>query len=163
MGVFSSGNIEAIKGGAIMALGCSIAYVLIGKLIGMSSIIGALARCKVDQFFKTKMALLSGILFATGVIYTFSNLQNKYLSVNRQKPEVYLVAGFLVGFGTRMAGGCTSGHGLLGLPRLSLKSVVAVLTFLSVAILTATFHLEKYIPTIGLNVLDIKIMPKLSN
>ncbi|CAN0345630.1 unnamed protein product, partial [Scytosiphon promiscuus] len=42
----------------------------------------------------------------------------------------YVVAGFLVGLGTRLGNGCTSGHGLCGLPRLSRRSIVAVLTFL---------------------------------
>lgn len=161
--LFSSGSIEAIKGGAIMSAACVLAYVLIGKLIGMSSILAAFAKCFIDSFFKSKVALLSGIMFATGLIYLFSDLQHKYQSANRQKPEVYLVAGFLVGFGTRMAGGCTSGHGLLGLPRLSPKSIVAVVTFLSVAILTATFHLENYIPSIGLDALNVNFLGKFDN
>ncbi|CAN0193969.1 unnamed protein product, partial [Hapterophycus canaliculatus] len=43
----------------------------------------------------------------------------------------YVVAGFLVGLGTRLGNGCTSGHGLCGLPRLSRRSIVATLTFLT--------------------------------
>lgn len=49
-----------------------------------------------------------------------------------------IIAGLLVGFGTRMANGCTSGHGVCGLGRLSLRSLVAVLTFMTTAI-TTTF------------------------
>ena len=52
-----------------------------------------------------------------------------------------LVAGVLVGFGTRMGNGCTSGHGVCGLGRLSLRSLVAVLTFMATAIVT-TFVLR---------------------
>jgi uncharacterized membrane protein YedE/YeeE len=47
-----------------------------------------------------------------------------------------LVAGFLVGFGARVAGGCTSGHGVCGLPRFSIRSIIATLTFMGVAALT---------------------------
>lgn len=57
-----------------------------------------------------------------------------------------LVAGFLVGFGTQFASGCTSGHGLCGLPRLSLRSFGAVMIFLITGIITATFNIPKLIP-----------------
>jgi hypothetical protein len=50
----------------------------------------------------------------------------------------YAVAGLLVGFGTKMGNGCTSGHGLCGLPRFSIRSIVAVCTFLTTAIAIAT-------------------------
>ena len=50
----------------------------------------------------------------------------------------FIISGFLVGFGTKLSNGCTSGHGLCGLPRLSLRSLSAVLVFLSTAIATNT-------------------------
>ena len=53
-----------------------------------------------------------------------------------------LIAGLLVGIGTQMGSGCTSGHGLCGLPRLSLRSLIAVLIFLITGIITATFNLS---------------------
>lgn len=55
----------------------------------------------------------------------------------------YALAGFLVGFGTKLGNGCTSGHGLCGIPRFSPCSIVAVLTFLSTAIAigTISYHL----------------------
>jgi uncharacterized membrane protein YedE/YeeE len=54
-----------------------------------------------------------------------------------------VLAGFLVGFGTRMGGGCTSGHGVCGLGRLSLRSLVAVITFMTTGFITVfvTRHL----------------------
>ncbi|MBD3559854.1 YeeE/YedE family protein, partial [Planktothrix sp. FACHB-1355] len=51
-------------------------------------------------------------------------------------PWAMIIGGFLVGFGTRMGSGCTSGHGVCGLGRLSMRSLVAVLTFMITAILT---------------------------
>jgi uncharacterized protein len=56
------------------------------------------------------------------------------------------IAGSLVGIGTTLGSGCTSGHGLCGMARLSLRSICAVLTFLSVGIITATFNLSSLIP-----------------
>ena len=51
----------------------------------------------------------------------------------------FLIGGFLVGFGTKLGNGCTSGHGLCGMPRLSIRSWVAVIIFFSVALFTANF------------------------
>lgn len=59
-----------------------------------------------------------------------------------------MIAGFLVGFGTQMGSGCTSGHGLCGLSRLSLRSICAVLIFLITGIITATFEISKLIPPV---------------
>ncbi|HIK45562.1 MAG TPA: YeeE/YedE family protein, partial [Leptolyngbyaceae cyanobacterium M65_K2018_010] len=58
-------------------------------------------------------------------------------------PLTMVVAGFLVGFGTRMGNGCTSGHGVCGLGRLSVRSLVAVLTFMGTGVITVfvTRHL----------------------
>jgi uncharacterized membrane protein YedE/YeeE len=56
------------------------------------------------------------------------------------------VAGFLVGLGTELANGCTSGHGLCGMPRFSVRSFLSVIAFLVTAIATATFSLKSYIP-----------------
>lgn len=59
-----------------------------------------------------------------------------------------IVAGALVGFGTDLSNGCTSGHGLCGMPRLSIRSFTSVLLFLSTAVLTGTYSLSSYIPEI---------------
>lgn len=50
------------------------------------------------------------------------------------------LSGFFVGFGTKMGNGCTSGHGVCGLPRLSIRSFVAVCTFMGMGFITATFR-----------------------
>ena len=57
-----------------------------------------------------------------------------------------IVAGALVGFGTDLSNGCTSGHGLCGMPRLSIRSFASVLVFLSTAVITGTYSLSSYIP-----------------
>ncbi len=59
-----------------------------------------------------------------------------------------MIAGGLVGVGTTLGSGCTSGHGLCGMARLSIRSICAVLTFLIVGIITATLDLSSFIPAI---------------
>jgi uncharacterized membrane protein YedE/YeeE len=59
-----------------------------------------------------------------------------------------VIAGGLVGVGTTLGSGCTSGHGLCGMARLSIRSICAVLTFLIVGIITATLDLSSFIPAI---------------
>lgn len=71
------------------------------------------------------------------------------------------VAGLLVGLGTELSNGCTSGHGLCGLPRFSLRSFLAVLFFLCTAIATATFSVKSHIPDLPfkVSVLDKLTIP----
>jgi uncharacterized membrane protein YedE/YeeE len=102
-----------------------------------------------DNDYKHKLALLAGILFASGFAYTFMELREPFISKVEDSPMVYLLSGFLVGLGTRLSGGCTSGHGLCGLPRLSPRSITAVFVFLIAGIITASYHLKQYIPSLG--------------
>lgn len=70
-----------------------------------------------------------------GVLYEYG-LASQPTPKSTFAPVAMIIGGFLVGFGTRMGSGCTSGHGVCGLGRLSLRSLVAVLTFLTTAIIT---------------------------
>lgn len=65
-----------------------------------------------------------------------------------------MLGGLLVGVGTRLANGCTSGHGVCGLPRFSLRSLVAVIIFMIVAIITATIRF--YYPYFNQNDINIQ-------
>lgn len=98
------------------------------------------------------------MLFASGVFFDTFGYGSAYSSINfvpfGSKQNIvagtsfvgFAVAGLLVGFGTKLANGCTSGHGLCGLARLSLRSLVAVATFLFLAIAIATVN---YYLTLG--------------
>lgn len=70
-----------------------------------------------------------------------------------------IVAGLLVGLGTELSNGCTSGHGLCGMPRLSVRSLTAVVVFLSTAIATATFSLKSLIPDLWIPALNSLSIP----
>ena len=70
-----------------------------------------------------------------GVLYEYG-LASQPTPTATLTPWAMIIGGFLVGFGTRMGSGCTSGHGVCGLGRLSMRSLVAVITFMITAILT---------------------------
>ena len=82
-----------------------------------------------------RLAFLAGIVLSAVLYMVFVG----DLQVQTQMGSGWLiVAGLLVGFGTRLGSGCTSGHGVAGLSRLSPRSIVATLTFMGAAVLTTT-------------------------
>jgi Predicted transporter component len=121
--------LPALAGG--MLIGCSAVMLLLlnGRIAGISGIVGRLAQ---GVGLTTNLAFVLGLLLGPLA----------YLLVLGAWPEVeiragwplIIVAGLLVGFGSRMGSGCTSGHGVLGLARLSPRSMVAVATFLTAGV-----------------------------
>jgi len=123
--------LSALIGGALIGVSASLYWTLNGRIAGISGILsGALLNDGQERW--VRLMFLLG-LFAAGVGFA--------LFTNRvPAPTLPLLplafAGLFVGFGTRMSGGCTSGHGVCGLSRLSVRSLVAVLTFMVAAALT---------------------------
>ncbi len=130
----------ALAGGIVIGLAATLLLWLNGRVAGVSGILnGVLFQKRGDVSWR--MMFLLGLVGAAGVYMTF--VPGAPLP-RTEFPRVGLVAaGLLVGFGTRMGNGCTSGHGVCGLGRLSMRSLVAVLTFMATAIATtfATRHL----------------------
>lgn len=121
----------SLAGGVLIGAAATLFLWLNGRLAGVSSMIGNLL------FSKERIGyalFLSGIVNGAFLFHLLGGTP----PVPRPDFPVWLlgIAGVLVGAGTSMAHGCTSGHGVCGLGRLSLRSLVATLTFLSVAILT---------------------------
>ena len=95
------------------------------------------------------MSIVGGMLVAAGIFFDifgygtyngFTPFGPEYQIVDYTSYVGYAIGGLLVGFGTKLGNGCTSGHGLCGLPRFSIRSIVAVITFLSTAIAIATLN-----------------------
>ena len=115
----------ALLGGALIGLAASLYWTLNARIAGISGIVsGALFERGRERWVRVAFLLglvLSGLAFALG-------------SARVPAPGLPLVplaiAGLLVGFGTRLSGGCTSGHGVCGLSRFSSRSLLAVLTFM---------------------------------
>ena len=131
--------IPAFLGGSLIGLAVAIFFIFNGRLIGISGI--------ASNFLNSKDNKLDNFLFLVGliigpIVYKIFSQQEINISISN---SFYLlaVAGLLVGVGTRVGGGCTSGHGISGISRFSLRSIVATATFMIVAILT--FYLERLI------------------
>jgi hypothetical protein len=103
-----------------------------GRIAGISGIVnGAIAFAKEGVW---RWMFIIGLLLG-GLLYEYG-LASQPTPTSTFAPWDMLIGGFLVGFGTRMGSGCTSGHGVCGLGRLSIRSLVAVITFLTTAIIT---------------------------
>lgn len=125
--------LSALLGGMLIGLSATLLLLFNGRIAGVSGIVAGLLR-------RPSRALQENALFALGLLLgpplywlVFSVWP---LSRIEASMPLLLLAGLLVGFGTRLGSGCTSGHGVCGLARLSLRSLVAVLIFLSCAMLT---------------------------
>ena len=129
----SSSWLFALVGGALIGAGGALLLVTHGRIAGISGVVGSLlSRTAPDRAWR--LAFLGGLL-AAGLVGSLVSPGLVGASV-RSLPLV-IVAGLLVGFGTRLGSGCTSGHGVCGLSRLSTRSLVAVATFMTTGMLTA--------------------------
>lgn len=131
--------IPALVGGALIGLSASLLLLFHGRIAGISGIIGQMLRANVpDRAFR--FAFLLGLL-AAGLAARFLKPELLGAPVTGNM-AVLAGAGLLVGYGTRLGGGCTSGHGVCGLSRLSLRSLVATLTFMATGFATTyvTLH-----------------------
>ena len=123
---------SALIGGAIIGLAVVIFFLFNGRLVGISGI----AANALNQ----KERRIDNILFLVGLIigpilYVLISNKEINISISNSLP-LLIVAGLLVGIGTRISGGCTSGHGISGIGRFSLRSIIATITFMVVGILT---------------------------
>lgn len=124
--------LAALAGGVLIGLSASVLLLLNGRIAGISGIVTGLARRPGAGDRAWRVAFLLGLM-ASGA------LAMHLLGQSAQSPAprpMLLLAGLLVGFGTSMGNGCTSGHGVCGLGRLSKRSLVAVVTFMGAAIAT---------------------------
>ena len=123
--------LAAIGGGALIGASASLLLLVHGRIAGISGLLGELLRTGGDAR-TTRVAFLLGLL-AAGVVAAIA-----YPSAVGASPvalPLVALAGLLVGFGTRLGNGCTSGHGVCGISRLSARSLVATGVFMVVAAL----------------------------
>lgn len=125
---------SATFGGALIGLAAVVLFRLNGRIVGISGIASNLISVTTDGKSWRLMFVL-GLLMGPFVFAIFAG-KLPDISIPASYPMIIL-AGLLVGFGTRLGSGCTSGHGICGLARLSLRSLVAVLVFMATAILSA--------------------------
>lgn len=127
--------IMAIIGGALIGLAASVMLLFVGRIAGISGILGGLLQSATgDRLWR--IVFLGGLL-AGGILMLFVLPQSFATPTSRHLPTV-AIAGLLVGFGTRMGNGCTSGHGVCGLTRFSKRSLVATVSFMITGVIVAT-------------------------
>jgi uncharacterized protein len=130
---------QSLIGGLLIGFSTLLLIRWLGKVAGISGIVGQLWSGNASDK-AWRLAFVIGLLISPLLYQLFTPLP--VMQIEAGLP-VLIVAGLLVGFGTRLGSGCTSGHGVCGLSRLSLRSLVATLTFMLVAIIVVwvTRHL----------------------
>ena len=119
---------SALTGGIIIGFAVAIFFYFNGRLVGISGI--------ASNALTEERNKLDNILFLIGliigpIIYTLFNQEQISISISNSY-LLLIFAGLLVGIGTRVSGGCTSGHGISGIGRFSVRSIVATITFMIV-------------------------------
>lgn len=122
----------ALAGGVLLGLASALFVLFNGRILGISGIVGGLLRPRAGDM-GWRLAFLLGMLVAPGLYW---------LVVGPTQPRIdatwgmVVIAGLLVGVGTRYGSGCTSGHGVCGLSRMSPRSLVATLAFMGAGFVT---------------------------
>jgi uncharacterized membrane protein YedE/YeeE len=125
--------ISGFAGGLLIGLAAALMLLLNGRVAGISGIVGGLLTLRLRDT-AWRAAFVAGLVIGA-LAYLSTADQTTPVRVITSLPAI-LVGGLLVGFGTRLGSGCTSGHGLCGMARLSGRSVAATATFFGVAMLT---------------------------
>tara|TARA_X000001036_G_scaffold176538_1_gene167105 strand:- start:99 stop:518 length:420 start_codon:yes stop_codon:yes gene_type:complete len=132
MNIVNFTPVTATLGGMIIGLAVVIFFLFNGRLIGISGIAASALSEKNNRF--DNLLFLIGLVIGP-ILYTL--FTNKEINITISNSLILLIcAGLLVGIGTRVSGGCTSGHGISGIGRFSLRSIIATITFMIVGILT---------------------------
>jgi len=132
MNIVNFTPLSALLGGLLIGLSVALFFILNGRMIGISGI--------ASNFLVSKDNRLENFLFLIGLIlgpliYSFTTGKEINISISNSL-FLLVIAGILVGFGTRLSNGCTSGHGISGISRFSLRSIIATITFMIVGIIT---------------------------
>lgn len=128
--------ISALIGGGLIGLASGLYFLLNGRIAGISGILGGLlspGKERSSVLFE-RLAFIIGLVAGPLIMINATGI--KAQSVVTSSLPVIIIAGLLVGFGTTIGSGCTSGHGICGLSRLSLRSLVATLSFMAAGFVT---------------------------
>jgi uncharacterized membrane protein YedE/YeeE len=129
---------SALIGGAIIGVAAAILALCNGRIAGISGIVGGLLRPSFPDV-TWRVAFVAGLLLAPLVYALFHSLPDVTIDAGY---SALIVAGLAVGLGTRYGSGCTSGHGVCGLSRLSPRSIVATVAFMAAGF--ATVYLVRH-------------------
>ena len=132
MNIINFTPISALTGGLLIGLSVVLFFILNGRMVGISGI--------ASNFLVSKNNRIENFLFLVGLILgplIYNLISGKEINISISSSLILLIiGGTLVGFGTRLSAGCTSGHGISGISRFSLRSIIATITFMIVGIIT---------------------------
>lgn len=125
--------IQGLFGGSLIGLAAALYLLVNGRIMGASGIIGGLVDGTARSAWKERTALIAGLVLVPAVIAAVQGGAQTHATSNL---VILGIAGLLVGLGTRIANGCTSGHGVCGISRLSLRGIVATIFYIAAGGLT---------------------------
>jgi uncharacterized membrane protein YedE/YeeE len=126
--------IASLLGGALIGLSAVLLMWATGRIAGVSGIASRLFPPYEDREFAGRLAFVAGLVAAPVLVYLVTgSLPAQTIAAG---VPVLIVAGLLTGFGSVWGSGCTSGHGVCGLSRFSVRSLVATVTFMATAMVT---------------------------
>jgi uncharacterized membrane protein YedE/YeeE len=125
----------SLAGGALIGLSAALLILGSGRIAGISGIVGGLLK-PASGDWPWRVAFLIGLIAAPLVWALIAPLPTAQIDAG---PATLIIAGLLVGIGTRYGSGCTSGHGVCGLSRLSMRSLAATLVFMATGFVTVFF------------------------
>jgi uncharacterized protein len=127
--------LASLAGGILIGLSATMTLLLLGRVAGISGILGGLLGRAAPGDVAWRAAFLGGML--AGGLAMHAIRPDLFVNVLGSSTAGLVLAGLFVGFGTRLGSGCTSGHGVCGISRGSLRSLAATATFMATGIATA--------------------------
>lgn len=126
--------IVTIAGGLLIGTAAGLLLLLNGRIAGVSGMLATATRIGAGgPPWRQAAAFVFGLPLGSAVVAAFMRRPELVIAAS---PAALIIAGLLVGFGTRLGNGCTSGHGVCGMARLSPRSIAATLTFMATAAVT---------------------------
>ena len=134
MNIVNFTPIESLTGGLIIGLAVAMLYLLRGNYTGISGIYFNVISANKSGFIWRSFFILG--LIIGPVILSFFPYKNLGFEMPVTNPILIIIGGLLVGYGTQLGSGCTSGHGVCGIGRLSIRSIVGTCVFVGVGVIT---------------------------
>ena len=131
MNIINFTPVSAFVGGSLIGFAAFLFFAFNGRIAGISSISSGVINKNENR--------IDNILFLLGLIIgpiIFSFTGNKIVSILTNSIPLLIIGGLLVGVGTKIGNGCTSGHGVCGISRFSLRSIIATITFIITGVIT---------------------------
>ena len=120
----------SLIGGVLIGISASLLMWLNGRIAGISGILAGGAGLSEPGERSWRLLFLFGLFLGSALILYLVPGQPAFIPRSMYSPDLLVIGGVLVGFGSRMGSGCTSGHGICGIARLSTRSILAVLAFM---------------------------------